>query len=108
MKQWLDYLSNIESNKGGENLPLPPRHTADKMIQNVLDSLQSKKLRDGYASYIMEQAHFHHWILLAKEDIKLWSWFQSFLDNTLDLKISETFYEACRLVMNQLLEFGKD
>ena len=64
--------------------PPPPLPTVAKMIENVIDHLGSKKLINGYAMYIMEQNNFQTWMHLAKEDKRLWPWFQSFLDELLD------------------------
>ena len=37
------------------DLLAPPQATVSEMIENVLDHLGSKQLRNGYAMYIMEQ-----------------------------------------------------
>lgn len=110
MQRWLDFSANASAaakSDEEDDLPPPPPPTADEMIANVMKSLRSKTLRDGYASYLMEQVSFQMWILIAKEDSQLWPWFQSFLDDTLDPLNSRIFDEACRLIMDELLKFGE-
>ena len=90
------------------NLPAPPLPAVSKMIENLLDHLRSKQLRNGYAMYIMRQNNFQTWMQLAKQDKMLWPWFQSFLDELLDSNKSSVFDEACRYIMDRLLKFAKN
>ena len=91
-----------------DNMPPPPLPTTEEMVDNVLSNLASKKLRHGYASYIMEQGDFHNWIHLAKEDKAVWPWFVSFTEDLLDVQKSQMFDECCRHIMDKLISFEKD
>ena len=78
------------------------------MLDNAINKVMSKKLLNGYASFIMEQGNFHNWIHLAKESEEVWPWMVSFTEDLLDVKNSRLFDECCRHVMDQLVPFGRD
>ena len=106
IKRWEDFSS--ETSDADNSLLPPPPASAEHMIEAALHSLKTKELRNGYASYLMDHEYMHHWIHIAREDQHLWSWFQSFLNDTLVGSISEEFDVACGLIMNRLMDFGKD
>ncbi|KAL9184884.1 hypothetical protein ACHAXT_002661 [Thalassiosira profunda] len=90
-----------------DDLP-PPRIVApEEMIESIVKSVQSKRLKDGYASYLMENDLFRQFIHVSY-DSEVWPWFQSFLEDTLRPEISLQFDDACRAIMDRLFEFSKD
>ena len=53
------------------DLPRPPSvATPEQMMENALERLRSKCLRDGYASFLMEQENFGKWLLLPRRVVK--------------------------------------
>ena len=42
----------------------------------------------------MEQRIFSNWLLLAKLNKKLWSWFESFLNDTNNTTVTQQFNEV--------------
>ena len=77
------------------------------MLKRSLDAVESKRLRNRYASYLLEQPSFCTWLLIAQEDAEVWPWFESFLKVTMKEKPSKQFDVACRKVMAKLIEFAK-
>lgn len=90
-----------------DDLPPPPLRSPEDMLKSVGRKVKAKKLRDGFASYLLEQPSFQKWILIAKEDSTLWPWFESFLDDILDGEFSRAFDHACRKIMDQLFEYAE-
>ena len=90
------------------DMPPPARVTSAVMLDNAINKVMSKKLLNGYASFLMEQGDFHNWIHLAKESEEVWPWMVSFTEDLLDVENSHLFDECCRHVMDRLVPFGRD
>lgn len=90
-----------------EDLPPPPPPSPEEMLRRAINQIKKKSLRDGFASFLLEQQSFEQWMLVSKEDANVWKWFESILNDTLDPTTSKAFDQACRLIMDELVLFAK-
>ena len=79
MRRWIEFS---ERNKRGDSIDEDNADSqpasAEDMIKATVRSLKQKKLLRGYASYLCEQPSLRSWAILAKEDVVVWPWFESF------------------------------
>ena len=73
MRKWIEFSEGLKSGEAtNDETPPPPAASAEDMIKEAVISIKSKKLLNGYASYLCEQPSLRAWALLAKEDPLAW------------------------------------
>ncbi|EJK59784.1 hypothetical protein THAOC_19955 [Thalassiosira oceanica] len=92
-----------EGDEPGDEPPPPARPTSAQMGMIIIERIQEKrKLRNGFASYLLERKSFREMITVTMGQ-EIWPFFVSVLHDTRELDVSKKFDTACRLIMDKLL-----